>query len=85
LWGDCLPKTQVCANSKEDVYGLKPAQCRKVNGVGVTTSVVMLAKEAPVNGSSNYNCSMVEIAAIVKSHQMLENLRIREYYGHIYP
>ena len=31
MWGDCLTKTQVYANSKEEVYGLRPAQCRKVN------------------------------------------------------
>ena len=27
---DCLPKTQVYAKSKDDVYGLTPARCRKV-------------------------------------------------------
>ena len=27
---DCLAKTQVCAKSKDDVYGLTPAQCWKV-------------------------------------------------------
>ncbi len=27
---DCLPKTQVCAKSKDDVYGLTPARCWKV-------------------------------------------------------
>ena len=32
--GDCLTKTQVYANSKEYVYGLKPAQCWKVKCVG---------------------------------------------------
>jgi hypothetical protein len=31
---DCLPKTQVCAKPKGDVYGLTPAQCQKVNGRG---------------------------------------------------
>ena len=30
---DCLSKTQVCAKSKDDVYGLTPAQCRKVKGM----------------------------------------------------
>ena len=28
--GNCLPKTQVCAKSKDDVYELTPARCRKV-------------------------------------------------------
>ena len=28
--GDCLAKTQVCAKSKDDVYGLTPARCWKV-------------------------------------------------------
>ena len=27
---DCLPKTQVYAKSKDDVYGLTPARCWKV-------------------------------------------------------
>ena len=27
---DCLLKTQDYANSKEEVYGLTPARCRKV-------------------------------------------------------
>lgn len=35
--------------------------------------------EAPVNGSSNYNCSMVNFVAIVKLHHMLETLRILLY------
>jgi hypothetical protein len=30
---DCLSKTQVCANTKVDVYGLTPAQCRKVKEI----------------------------------------------------
>ena len=30
---DCLPKTQVCANTKVDVYGLTPARCRKVKEI----------------------------------------------------
>ena len=30
--GNCLAKTQVCAKSKDDVYGLTPARCRKVKG-----------------------------------------------------
>jgi hypothetical protein len=33
---DCLLKTQVCANSQEDVYGLTPAQCWKVNERGAS-------------------------------------------------
>ena len=28
--GDCLPKTHGYAKSKDDVYGLTPARCRKV-------------------------------------------------------
>src|SRR6266700_1584370 len=28
---DCLAKTQVSAKAKAEVYGLTPAQCRKVN------------------------------------------------------
>ena len=28
--GNCLTKTQGCANSKDDVYSLTPARCRKV-------------------------------------------------------
>ncbi|GHJ83170.1 hypothetical protein MCC02041_23060 [Faecalibacterium prausnitzii] len=27
---NCLPKTQVCAKSKDDVYELTPARCWKV-------------------------------------------------------
>ena len=30
--GDCLPKTQVYAKSKDEVYGLTPARCWKVKG-----------------------------------------------------
>src|SRR5438132_12913566 len=30
---DCLPKTQDSANSKEEVEGLTPARCRKVEGI----------------------------------------------------
>ena len=29
---NCLAKTQVCAKSKDDVYGLTPARCWKVKG-----------------------------------------------------
>jgi len=29
-----LTKPQVCAKSQDDVYGLTPAQCRKVKGSG---------------------------------------------------
>ncbi len=32
--GDCLSKTQHCANSQEDVYSVTPARCRKVKEVG---------------------------------------------------
>ena len=59
LQSDCLPKTQVCANSKEEVYRLRPAQCRKVNCGGESDLSDKPPIEAPVNGSSNYNCSMV--------------------------
>ena len=31
---DCLPKTQVYANSKEEVYGLKPDRCQKIKESG---------------------------------------------------
>ena len=31
---DCLPKTQVYAKSKDDVYGLTPARCWKVKRRG---------------------------------------------------
>jgi len=54
---DCLSKTQVCAKAKANVYGLRPAQCRKVKGG--SSFLKKLPTEAPVNGSSNYNCSMV--------------------------
>ena len=30
VFRDCLTKTQVRANSKETVYGLRPAQCSQV-------------------------------------------------------
>jgi len=30
--GDCLSKTQLRANSKEDVYGVTLVRCRNVNG-----------------------------------------------------
>ncbi len=49
-----LPKTQVSANSKEDVWGLTPAQCRKVKEVGQGFAL-KLTTEAPVNGGRNYN------------------------------
>ena len=32
--GDCLSKTQDCANSQEDVYSLTPARCRNVKEAG---------------------------------------------------
>ncbi len=47
-------KTQVSANSKEDVWGLTPAQCRKVKEVGQGFAL-KLTTEAPVNGGRNYN------------------------------
>ena len=31
--GNCLTKTQGCANSKDDVYSLTPARCRKVKRI----------------------------------------------------
>ena len=34
VFRDCLTKTQVRANSKETVYGLRPAQCSQVKGRG---------------------------------------------------
>ena len=59
LFVDCLPKTQVCAKPKGKVYGLKPAQCWKVNCEDESPSGDRSSREAPVNGSSNYkqNCS----------------------------
>ena len=32
--GNCLSKTQHCANSQEDVYSVTPARCRNVKEVG---------------------------------------------------
>ena len=32
--GDCLSKTQDCANTQVDVYSLTPARCRNVKEVG---------------------------------------------------
>ena len=32
--GNCLPKTQGCANQRVDVYSLTPARCRKVKRRG---------------------------------------------------
>ena len=51
---DCLSKTQVCAKSRDEVYGLTPAQCRKVKEVGDLMTGEP-ATEAPVNGGRNYN------------------------------
>ena len=51
---DCLPKTQVSAKSNDEVWGLTPAQCRKVKEVG-QGATLKLATEAPVNGGRNYN------------------------------
>ena len=34
--GNCLPKTQGCANSKDEVYSLTPARCWKVKRRGYT-------------------------------------------------
>ena len=36
---NCLPKTQVCANTKVDVYGLTPARCRKVKGMALRSEL----------------------------------------------
>ena len=52
--GDCLSKTQLCANSQEDVYRVTPARCRKVKEVGQGFAP-KLATEAPVNGGRNYD------------------------------
>ena len=49
---DCLAKTQVYAKSKDDVYGLTPARCRKVKRRCQATKHRI---EAPVNGGRNYN------------------------------
>ena len=32
--GDCLSKTQHCANTQVDVYSVTPARCRNVKEVG---------------------------------------------------
>jgi len=50
--GDCLSKTQLCANSQEDVYRVTPARCRNVKEVGQGFAP-KLATEAPVNGGRN--------------------------------
>jgi hypothetical protein len=52
--GDCLSKTQLCANSQEDVYRVTPARCRKVKEAGQDFDL-KLATEAPVNGGRNYD------------------------------
>ena len=57
--GDCLSKTQLCANSKEDVYRVTLVQCRNVNGGGGMSQDVLLTPEAPVNDGNNYNCPKV--------------------------
>ena len=49
--GDCLPKTQVSAKSKDNVWGLTPAQCRKVKEASYSSK--KLVTEAPVNGGRN--------------------------------
>ena len=36
---DCLAKTQVCAKSKDDVYGLTPARCWKVKRMCASTEL----------------------------------------------
>ncbi len=51
---DCLPKTQVSAKLKDDVWRLTPAQCRKVKE-GCAPLRARLSSEAPVNGGRNYN------------------------------
>ena len=51
---NCLAKTQVYAKPKGEVYGLTPAQCRKVKEVGDLMTGEP-ATEAPVNGGRNYN------------------------------
>ena len=53
--GDCLSKTQHCANSQEDVYSVTPARCRNVKEAGYPTCWEKLATEAPVNGGRNYD------------------------------
>ena len=45
LFRDCLTKTQVRANSKEKVYGLRPAQCSQVKGMVEITSRLELKPE----------------------------------------
>lgn len=53
---NCLLKTQHCANTKVDVYGVTPARCRKVNWRGYLFCYgEKLLIEASVNGGRNYN------------------------------
>ena len=52
--GNCLTKTQGCANSKDEVYSLTPARCRKVKRRGRSARRKPRI-EAPVNGGRNYN------------------------------
>ena len=52
--GNCLTKTQGCANTKVEVYSLTPARCRKVKRSAQPFWVKVLI-EAPVNGGRNYN------------------------------
>ena len=59
MLGDCLSKTQLCANSKEDVYRVTLVRCWNVNGSGDMAQAVLPMPEAPVNDGSNYNCLKV--------------------------
>ena len=52
--GNCLSKTQDCANSQEDVYSLTRARCWNVKEAGQAARP-KLATEAPVNGGRNYD------------------------------
>ena len=52
--GDCLSKTQDCANTQVDVYSLTLAQCWNVKEAGQPARA-KLATEAPVNGGRNYD------------------------------
>ena len=52
--GNCLTKTQGCANSRDEVYSLTPARCRKVKRRRQPLWVKRRV-EAPVNGGRNYN------------------------------
>ena len=60
---DCLAtvyqKHRSLQTLKEEVKGLKSAQCRKIKGICPLHLCNGRRTEVPVNGSSNSNCSTV--------------------------